>query len=237
MEKVLAPAPAPPDSALVPAPASASEVPKVSPEPRVSEKSVPSPMAQPTPLPITIGAFYATQAQSTTSPLVHGPGLFLATGESLMRQAAVWLRGQYQLPATEQGDSIGLRFETIAIRVGGSVYWPVRNQGEGSSIRGASRNLSAQLGLGADLVRLSPQPGTIDSSAALTPARWSQCLAFTGAVAGSVALHPRVWLGARLFADLLPTAVHYDLKTDGNLSTVFSPWRIRPGLAFELSLR
>ena len=189
------------------------------------------------PLPLLAGAFYAAQIQSRDLPTIHGPGLSLATSESLMRRAAVWLRGQYQLPATERGDYVGLQFEAIAVRGGASVRWPAGNSTAGHGAPAAGYDVQAEFGLGADWVRLSPQPGTKDPSALLTPARWSRSLVITAAIAAAVPIHRRLWLALRLFVDVLPTAVHYDVQIDGATSAVFTPWRIRPGLAAELSLR
>jgi hypothetical protein len=97
--------------------------------------------------------------------------------------------------------------------------------------------LDVRVGLGADFDRLTPEPGTMDASAALTPARWSDSLVATAGVAVGAGAGRHLALELRLTADVLPTAVHYDLATDGRAAPAFSPWRVRPGLALALMIR
>ena len=70
----------------------------------------------------------------------------------------------------------------------------------------------------------------------ITPARWSTSFVATAALRANILQQPRrFWFSALLFADVLPTAVRYDVATDGAATTVFSPWRVRPGINLELT--
>jgi hypothetical protein len=93
------------------------------------------------------------------------------------------------------------------------------------------------VGAGVDFVQLRPEAGTAGGAPVLTPARWSTSLVLSGAAALALAAGRRASVELRLYADLLPVAVHYDLAIDGSTSPVFSPWRVRPGLALVVSVR
>ncbi len=173
------------------------------------------------------GVFYGVHALGSGPSFAQGPGLSLSWGAVGDRPGiGAWISGQYQLPERELGSRVSIRFETIAARGGLEVRLPV-----------ALHHLSLRLGIGTDLVRVSPQPGTVDASAMLTPVRWSQSLVFTAAVGMRWAVGHHMLLGASLLADVLPTVVHYDLDVAGSTSEVYSPWRARPGVALEVSLR
>jgi hypothetical protein len=169
------------------------------------------------------GVFYAGQAVASGAPIDNGPGLSLAlsreVGPALRRPrlfTAGWLSVQYLLPETVTGAQAGVRLDAVAARLGlelGSQRWRLR------------------LGAGWDFVRVSPAATT--ASLALAPAHWTTTLAFQGAVRAQVARVASARLWVSLLADLLPTAVDYDVSVGGKLATVFSPWRIRPGIALE----
>ena len=38
-----------------------------------------------------------------------------------------------------------------------------------------------------------------------------------------------------VFADVMPTAVRYHVMINDATTSVFSPWRVRPGLTLELT--
>jgi hypothetical protein len=194
-------------------------------------------VAQSAPPPATRGAsgfgagiFYGAQALGTSQPPTHGPGLSLSWGALGARLGlGAWVSGQYLLPQSESGSIVGMRFETVAARGGLELRWTAPSLGRPL--------LTGRLGIGTDFVRLSPQPGTVDPSATLTSTRWSQNWVFTAAVGFSWEVGRRMTLGGRIFADVLPTAVRYDVEVAGMTAPAFSPWRIRPGLALELALR
>ncbi len=147
-------------------------------------------------------------------------------------QLGAWLSGQYQIPGDARGDLASVRLETIAMRAGASGSWAL---GARRSSRWA---IDVRAGAGADTIHLTPQPGTLSSAAALTPARWSTSLALTAAagLAAAIGDRDRVRLGARLYADVLPIATHYDVAVDGQSTTVVSPDRVRPGLIVDLTV-
>jgi hypothetical protein len=176
-----------------------------------------------------VGIFYAGQGFSTELPIVQGPGLLLSWpshspggGEHNRRQFAAWLSVQYQLPADDQGDLVGLRLQTVAPRAGAQVRLPP--------------GLDARLGIGADLSHLTPLAGTA-GGAALTSPRWSSSLLLTAAVGATVPVAKRMEIEALVFADFLPRAVDYNLEVGGQTTTVVSSFRLRPGIAIEVTVR
>jgi len=174
-----------------------------------------------------VGAFYAGQGFSTELPIVQGPGLLLSwafrSSERNRRQLAAWLSVQYQLPEDDQGGPVGLRLQTVAPRAGIQIRLPP--------------GLDARLGVGADLSHLTPLAGTAGQTATLTAPRWSSSLLVTAAVGATVPLTRRVEIEALVFADYLPTAVDYDLTVAGQTTTLVSSFRLRPGIALELTVR
>jgi len=172
-------------------------------------------------------AFYAVQVPAA-GRFAHGPGLAvsLQRGDGA-RPLSAWLSGQYQLPYDVNGDRIGARFDALAFRAGLQLLRDLR----GPRLRGGVR-----LGAGADVVHVAPQPGTVDTTATLMPSHWTPTAVVTGAVRLTVALRWRMRLAIDLLADVLPTVVHYDLAVEGVPSTVFSPWRVRPGVLLDLAV-
>jgi hypothetical protein len=187
----------------------------------------PSPAGLPQPPGPRVGVFYAGQGFSTELPIVQGPGLLLSWGlpsaERSRRQLAAWLSVQYQLPADDQASPVGLRLQTVTPRAGIQIRLPP--------------GLDARLGIGADLSHLTPLAGTTGAMAMLTPPRWSESLLVTSAIGAEVALTRRVEIEVLVFADYLPTAVDYDLSVGGQTSAVVSSFRLRPGIALELTVR
>ncbi len=184
---------------------------------------------------IRAGVFYAAQTFAPALPLVSGPGLVVSgpaiAGAGGRWQLGAWLTGQYQIAGDATGDLASVRLATIATRAGACV---LRAFGDPRSARWA---IEVRAGAGADTIHLTPEAGTRDGSAALTPARWSTSLALTAA-AGVVTMFgsDRFRLGARLYADVLPIATHYDVAVDGQPTTVVAPDRVRPGLVVDLTV-
>jgi hypothetical protein len=201
------------------------------PAPPPSAASTPPPSSAPPPTDRgpRVGAFYAGQAFSTGLPIVQGPGLLLgwplggSSGNRPRGRLTGWLSVQYQIPADDQASLVGLRLQAVAPRAGVAMRWP--------------RGLEARLGVGADLTHLTPLGGTAGTAVSLTSPRWSADLLVTAAVGAAVAVARRVEIEALVFADYLPTAVRYDLAVGGQSSTVVSSFRLRPGIALELTVR
>ena len=180
-----------------------------------------------------VQAFYAGLAYAPAIPILHGPGLSLSVGlQSLSMRVAVWVEAQYRFSETERGAQIGVRLESIAARTGLELSWPL-----GADFDRAEREIELRAGVGADMTHLTPEPGTEDGSAALTATRWSTALALTSSAGASLHLNRGTSLGARLFVDVLPSRVDYDLRVGSATDTLLSPWRVRPGIALEIETR
>jgi hypothetical protein len=186
---------------------------------------VPSPPAR-----WAVGFFYAAQALSDAPTLDHGPGIGLSVAawrkfarvHDEGRGPAIFASAQYRLPIHERAPRIGVALYTIAARAGvecGPLLWS---------------RLRVRLGGGVDLVHIAPESS--DPDAALTPTRWSANLVASAALRANLWREPRrFWMSMTLLADVMPTAVRYDVVVDGSTTSVFSPWRVRPGLTLELT--
>jgi hypothetical protein len=202
--------------------------------PAAAAATTPPPEA-PAPSRLGLGAFYAADARGAEMPIAHGPGLALEWGRGGPSPGlGAFLEGQLQLPDRATSDRIAVGFTTVAARAGLGGRWPLGGRGGGERRGLGSAELDVRAGVGADFVRISPERGAADGSAMLTAARWSQSLVVTGAVGVAVAAGPRIGLALRGYVAYLPTAVHYDLAVDGGTVAVFSPWRLRPGLALAV---
>jgi hypothetical protein len=192
--------------------------------------SPPPPVPVPSPSRWAVGFFYAAQALAGAPTIDHGPGLalsvaawrkFAAVNEQ-GRGPALFASAQYRLPIHEQTPRIGVALYTIAARAGvecGPLLWS---------------RLRVRLGGGVDLVHIAPE--TSEPDAALTPTRWAASFVASASLRANLWRQPhRFWISMTLFADVLPTAVRYDVSIDGTTTSVFSPWRTRPGLTLELT--
>jgi hypothetical protein len=198
--------------------------------PAVGRVSKPSPLLDAPgvavyPYHLAVGAFYAAQASTAGLPIAHGPGL-----ELLWRRSgggwnvSAWSSGQYRLTESTSTTEIGVDLDTLAVRAGGELGWG-----------GLSMPFGARLGAGADFVHVSPRQ--VAAPAALTADRWSTSLVLSAALRAGARVGANLRLSALVLVDLLPVAVSYDVEIDGTTVPVFSPWRLRPGLAIELTYR
>ena len=196
-----------------------------SPPARSPLKDAPAPIGlQPTRA--ELGVFYLAQAQAAGLPVAQGPGLSVALSAELdhelgerSRFVAGWLTGQVRLPESVHGAQAAVRLDAVAVRAGLEV---------------GVRRLRVRLGAGADFVHVSPE--AVDPSVALAAAHWSTSLALSGAVRAGLYRGRGFRLWGSLLADLLPTGVDYGVDDGGSLAPVFSPWRVRPGLAVDLTI-
>jgi hypothetical protein len=193
-------------------------------EPRPAPPA-PGPLAWPA---LMVGVFYEALAVGGGLPPAHGPGILVALGGAREDRIALrlWSSGQYRWAARHDGPEVGLVVETVAARAGLELGVPV-----------GRHQLTGRLGAGVDAVRLSPQPGTADASATLTPERWSPTAVVTAAVGARMRVGARFRVGAALVLDVVPEGVHYDQKVAGALMTVVAPARVRPGLLLEAAFR
>jgi hypothetical protein len=189
-----------------------------------------TPPPPPPPSRWALGFFYAAQALDDDFAVDHGPGVTLSVAGSRRfakvqeegRGPVVFASAQYRPPVHERTTRIGVSLYTVAARAGvecGPLVWS---------------RLRVRLGAGADFVHVAPESS--DPAATLTGSRWSTTFVGTVGLRVNVARRPRLfWLSALLFADASPTAVRYGATIDGAATSVFSPWRVRPGLTLELT--
>jgi hypothetical protein len=176
---------------------------------------------------VAVGAFYGALAQGGGLPVAHGPGVEIGLGANGGRPIVVaWISGQYRWQERFAGPAAGAELLTIATRGALELGLPI-----------GVYQVGARLGAGLDVVRITPTAGTSDPGAMLTSQRWSKSLVFTAMLAIHRALGRRLLLGAGVFADVLPTVVHYDQTVAGATSEVASPRWLRPGLLVELAVR
>lgn len=175
---------------------------------------------------LDFGVFYAAQAVAAGLPIDNGPGLSLAIsqqGSSLFGRAIVsagWLTVQYLLPETVSGAAARVGLEGVAARLGVEI---------------GSRRWRLRVGAGWDFVHVSPEAES--AALALVASHWSTTLSLQGAARAAVARLGGARLWVNVLADLLPTAVDYGVAAGGSFQTVFSPWRVRPGIALEVTFR
>jgi hypothetical protein len=171
-----------------------------------------------------LGIFYAAQAVAAGLPIDNGPGMSLALSDELRRRArwprlftAGWVSAQFLVPETVTGTDASVRLVGLTARLG---------------VELGLERLRFRLGAGWQLVHLSPEA----ASAALAPAapRWTSAFAYEVAIRLAVAHVRSSHLWISLLADVFPTAVDYGVDAGGQFESVFSPWRVRPGLALEL---
>jgi hypothetical protein len=138
------------------------------------------------------------------------------------RGPALFATAHYQPPIREQAPPFGVSLQTVGLRAGvecGPLGWSL---------------LRVRLGAGADFVRVSPESS--DPAAVLASVHWSTAFVATGALRLIIYRPPSGFgLAAVLAADVLPTAVRYDATVGATTSSVFSPWRVRPGITLELT--
>jgi hypothetical protein len=149
--------------------------------------------------------------------------LLQASGGRNRPGLGAWLSGQYRWREHYPGTSAGVEVETVAARAGLAYALPL-----------GSVHLAARLGAGIDATRLSPQPGTVDPTATLTPERWTGSLVLMATIGVWKQLGSHLWGGLEIFADDLPNPVHYDQRVLGVTSEIAAPSRIRPGLLIDL---
>lgn len=179
---------------------------------------------------LELGIFYAAQAVAAGLPIDDGPGVSLAVSQEVGAQevgsqvsgprlfAAGWITAQLLLPETVTGGAASVGLDAVVARAG---------------IEFGLRRWRLRLGAGWDFVHLSP--ATMNPSVTLTSPHWTETFACQGAVRLAVARVAASRLWVSLLGDLLPSAVEYGVAVDGNFQTVFSPWRVRPGLGFEVT--
>jgi hypothetical protein len=203
------------------------------PEPSSPRDAVAGPTSSGRPA-FELDAFYAAQAYAPEVAITQGPGV--ATVASVLRRrvtVSLWVSGQYRLPVDLERDGIGVGLWSLAAR--GGVEASVRVGPEGRKPL-SNAVVALALGAGCDFVRVTPLPGTLDATASLVAPYWSVDPVLTAVVRARIVLSPHVDLEVAPLADFYLSPAHYDFRSIGVVSTVLSPFSVRPGGLLGLAL-
>lgn len=172
--------------------------------------------------------FYGARLHSSDVSFVHGPGLGLGwITEGRSWESIVWVAGQYEFPEELVTPAIGVDWTTWRVLGGVGLAFPT----------GSSFFVGGRLGAGVDVTNFSPEPGSSGEPVELEPSSVSTAPVIDLAFEASLTLTARLRASARLFASFYPVRVHYDLDVNGEPTTVFAPYWVRPGLELSLHLR
>jgi hypothetical protein len=191
----------------------------------------PEPAKTPRTTESSLGAetFYAARLFSRQVALVHGPGLGLGwVTESPETRSALWVTGQYELPAELVTPEVGVEWTTLRVQGGA---------GLAVAVAGSRFFAGGRLGAGIDVTSFTPRRGSSGDDVTLERSRVSTAPVLTLALEGSLPLAARLDASARLFAGFYPVRVHYDLARGSERSEVLVPYRVRPGVELCLHLR
>lgn len=204
--------------------------PEPAPKPR-DAISASRPSARP---PLEVATFYAAQAYAPEVPVVQGPGM-AAVASVLPRRftLSLWASAQYQLPVDLDRDGIGVRLWSAAARGGVEVAVRVGRAGRGPF---SNAFFALAVGAGCDFVRVTPLPGSVDATASLATPYWSLDPVVGVVLRAQVQLAPHVDLEVAPLVDFYVDPAHYDFRTAGVVSTVLSPFSVRPGALVGLAL-
>jgi hypothetical protein len=171
-----------------------------------------------------LGVFYAAQAVAGGLPIDNGPGLSLALSDTTRRYAsgrrlvtAGWMSARAVLPESVTGADASVGLVGAAARLG---------------IELGLQRLRLRLGAGWDVLHLSPKPTS--AALALAGSRWTSTFACQAALRVEITDVRSAHFWISLLGDAIPTAVDYGVDSGGRFDVVFSPWRVRPGLALEI---
>jgi hypothetical protein len=171
--------------------------------------------------------FWQLGKHSSELGWTHGPGVALAYQAPVARlRGELWLSGQYQLEQSYQSDRVGVSLSSVALRTGAELTWPFDPKWF----------VGARLGGGLDLTHFTPEVGSGDGSAALTPARSMTLPMLSSALLLGTELSSRLRLTLGALADVALTRAHYDFQEDGERKRAVDTWPVRPGLALGLTL-
>lgn len=176
------------------------------------------PVTKPRRLQQGLGAFYEGQAFAPQISAGHGPGLRweLTSPAGDLGLAA---RAQYVVPQTWADTNVGVRLQTVALRVGLGWRHAVHERVQ----------LSAWLGGGVDAIHVQPQQGSW-RAATLTGARWTE-VAVVRAELRATLVVCKGW-GVSLTPSLEwdPRRRAYEVAGLDGRADVVAPYVLRPGL-------
>jgi hypothetical protein len=185
--------------------------------------------------PFDVTVFYAAQAFAREIPVVHGPGLeALAEVRAGRVAVSLWVSAQYQVPSTFEQDGIGLERWSAALRGGIEGALGLRSVSAAGAF--SSVFVGGSVGLGSDLVHVTPLPGTSGGMTNLALPYWSLDPVAAVALRFQATLLPRVDVAVSPLADVYLAPAHYDFRSGGVVSTVLAPFPVRPGLMVGLAI-
>jgi hypothetical protein len=150
----------------------------------------------------------------------HGPGVSVAFGREVGPwSGGAWASAQIAIPQTIETELIGARLDVVALRGGAQV---ARAAG--------GITIGARVGVGADVVRVSPREGSGGASATLFAAQTSIAPVAQAAVTIAGRVGSAVTLSGAALADVDLAFRHYDVTVGTTLVRAFTPWPVRPGL-------
>ncbi len=179
------------------------------------EESPPKPLLRP-------AAFYgASLLGAGAGSICHGPGLGLEVLPEARLRSVLLI--QYQLPVSFDGPLVGARIWTLATRAGGAF----------TLLRSARSRVSVSVLAGLDAIWLAPralEPGLANAG--------SERLIAAAIARSGLEWRYRLgewWVGLAAFVDFDVLGTRYGVRRGELLTTIFEPWRARPGAALSLT--
>jgi hypothetical protein len=195
--------------------------PRRQPAPTPGRTSRPAPRTTPEPRPSFIAGpvvGYAVAPLGPSAPPSHGPVLAASLeAPRLPLRPGVWASGQMRAPQLVDGEPIGVRLETVALRLLGTVRWQLS----------PPLRLRVGIGGGVDITHIEPRS---DGSARLTDARWLALPAVSALVGPEIRVAPGLAVVLATTCDIDPSDARYLARQDGRPVEILDPWTVRPGL-------
>jgi hypothetical protein len=173
------------------------------------------------------GVMYESALLSSERLVTHGPGLMGSLAFSSKRRVrwGLWLTAQYRLPISVTETPLGLRLNTLALRLLLGI--------EHDLSRGVT--LESGIGPGLDVNHLSPHR-TSEGEARLAAERWFGVGLGRALLGLRMRMFDGFWLRSALVADLDPTQTKYIYDLDGERQTLMTPYMLRPGMLLAFGL-
>ncbi len=174
--------------------------------------------------PWSVDVFYAAQSYARRVAAAHGPGAGLTLRwPRRAPRISGWLTGQYWLPQRFEGELVGAKLDTVALRAGMSLE---RQFAERVAV-------GVRAGLGFDLVHVSPRTNAPER-VTLTSEHWSSPLVVCVALRANFQLSRLMSVDVSLLADADFNHRHYDVQAPNGRNVVLEPWPVRPGVSVGL---
>jgi hypothetical protein len=169
------------------------------------------------------GVFYGIAWKGQLG-LGHGPGIALAVGSRpLGWRWAVTAKAQYQWPYRARSDTVEVRVQTTALRVGARAQRPLAHWFTGG----------IEAGCGLDVVSYAGHELPSQPLARVRAGGESRPVAFLAARSVLTAGPPDIAL--ELSGTVPLVDAHYDVLDSGEQRAEITAWRVQPGVALEVS--